>query len=139
MIDDGAIPPEFEDRPRADERLVLGDESRLEDLVGELRDFAYRQARPRLSAQQVRRHGQRRRRTRQGAAAVGTGALAVAGVCFVALLVGSHSPAPVVRPAVGHSVSAAPTASAHPAPAPTADTTSQRSSSPTTSPTSTSG
>ena len=76
----------------------------LDDLVGDVRDLAHRRARPRLSAEQVRRAGLRRRRTRRGAAAVGTGALAVAGAVIAVLLGAGHAPIPttVIPPAVGH-------------------------------------
>ena len=84
MTEEGVTPPE------------------LEDLVGDVRDLASRRARPRLSAEQVRRAGLRRRRTRRGAAAAGTGALAVAGVVIVVLLGAGRAPTPAIPPAVGH-------------------------------------
>lgn len=96
MTDNSARPPEFE------------------HLVGEVHDFTYRHAMPRLTAEQVRRRGLRRRRTRHGAAAAGGGATVVAGVFIAALLTGNHGPAAVVRPAVSHPTSV--TSAATPAP-----------------------
>jgi hypothetical protein len=87
MTDDGATPLE------------------LEDLVGEVRDLAYRHAQSSLSAQQVRRHGLRRRRTRRGAVA-GTGAFALASAVIVVVLAGGRTPGTVVPPAGGHPVQA---------------------------------
>lgn len=75
MTENGANPPE------------------LEDLVGDVRDLAHRLARPRLSAEEVRRAGLGRRRTRRGAVAAGTGALAAAGVAIVVLLGAGRAPA----------------------------------------------
>ena len=93
MTDDGATPLE------------------LEDLVGEVRDLAYRHAQPSLSAQQVRRHGLRRRRTRRGAV-VGTGAFAVASAVIVVVLAGGRSPVTAVPPADGHPAPAKATSTA---------------------------
>ncbi len=76
-------------------------EHRHEELVEELYDFANRHAHPRLTAQQVRDHGDRRRLSRRSASVGGVGALALAGVVLVALLAGRPSP-PTVTPTASH-------------------------------------
>jgi hypothetical protein len=80
MNEHGALPPDFE------------------ELADRMREFAYRQAIPRLSAEEVRRKGVRRRRIRHGAAALGSSG-AVAGVVVAVLFTVGHSPAAVVQPA----------------------------------------
>jgi RNA polymerase sigma-70 factor (ECF subfamily) len=72
-----------------------------EELVGELYDFANRNAHPRLTAQRVREQADRRRLSRRSVAAGGVGVLALAGVVVVALLAGSPAPASVA-PTAGH-------------------------------------
>lgn len=74
---------------------------RIDDLVCEVREFANRQARPRLTGEQVRQQGLRRRRTRRSATTAGAGILAVAGAAIVALLAAGHGSATVAPPA-GH-------------------------------------
>lgn len=86
---------------------------RYDDLVGEVRYFANQQARPRLTAQEVRRRGLRRRRTRQSATALGGGALAVAGIVIGVLLTGGQGRT-VVPPANRHPVPAPTTATSTP-------------------------
>lgn len=88
-------------RARAALAVAHDGEFRSEELVDELYDFANRHAHPRLTAQQVREQGNRRRSTRRSATVGGVGALALAGVILVALLAGKPSP-PTVTPIASH-------------------------------------
>jgi len=95
MTEDPGFPPEYE------------------DLADAVRAFAHNEARPRLTAEQVRQQGTRRRRTRRNAIG-GIGAVALAGIVAGAVLA-SHpgGPATVVNPPAGH-----PTATCFPTPIP---------------------
>lgn len=88
-------------RGRAALAVARDGELRHEELVGELYDFANRNAHPRLTAQRVREQGDRRRLSRRSATVGGVGVLALAGVVVVALLAGSPAP-PRVAPTAGH-------------------------------------
>ena len=88
-------------RGRAAQAVARDGVYQYEELVDELYDFANRHAHPRLSAQRVRGHGDRRRLSRRSATVGGVGALALAGVIVVALLAGKPSP-PTVSPTASH-------------------------------------
>ena len=88
-------------RGRAALSVARDGEHQYGELVEELYDFANRHALPRLTAQQVRERGDRRRLSRRSATVGGVGALALAGVVLVALLAGKPSP-PTVAPTASH-------------------------------------